>query len=684
MSYIKCTNIIIRILILTMLIVAVLGVDHAYADSSLGLYWAKRMGGTSYDESRAIAVDGNGNAYTTGFFTGTVDFDPGAGVYELISNGAEDIFVSKLDSSGAFIWARNLGGTSTDTGESLAIDGSGNVYTTGRFSGTADFDPGAGVANLTSAGLEDIFVSKLDSDGNFVWAKSMGGAAPSYAHGWDIGVDGSGNVYTTGNFTQTVDFDPGPSVSTLTSIAETDIFVSKLSGDGNFIWAKGFGGIWFDSGASLAFESSGSVYITGYFHSNVDFDPGPGTNQLTSAGSTDIFVSKLDSNGQLIWAKSMGGTSGDDGDSIEVDGNGNVYITGYFSEMADLDPGANTLTFTSKGSYDIFVSKLDNAGNLIWARSMGGPGPDYGFSISIDDVGNVYFIGSFQYTVDFDPGAGTTNLTSVDSLDIYINSLDSNGNFVKAKSMGGIQSDFGNDIAEDSDGNVYITGSFRDTVDFDPGIKTRTLTSAGEQDIFVSKLIIATFSDVFVEHPYWQEIETLYANGYTGGCSTSPLLFCPEVIMNRAQAAVFMVRGNFGSNYVPVTPTHLFGDNWINVAWAEGWAESMYLEGLSGGCSVSPRLFCPEELFTNVQAAVFALRMKYGVNYQPPAATGMVFADLTDVNFWGIKWAEQAYAEGLLPACGTSGGKPLFCPDNLVSRGFGASIIVNAKGLVMP
>ena len=194
----------------------------------------------------------------------------------------------------------------------------------------------------------------------------------------------------------------------------------------------------------------------------------------------------------------------------------------------------------------------------------------------------------------------------------------------------------------------------------------------------------SSFGDVSTGHPYWQDIEILYANGYTGGCSTSPLLFCPDLTMNRAQSAVFMVRGNFGGGYVPVVPTHFFADNWSNVAWAEGWAESMFLTGLSGGCSVTPQLFCPEELFTNVQAAVFGLRMKYGVNYQPPAASGTVFADLSDVNFWGTPWAEKAYAEGLLPACGTSGGKPLFCPSNLVSRGFGASIIIKAKDLAIP
>ena len=154
--------------------------------------------------------------------------------------------------------------------------------------------------------------------------------------------------------------------------------------------------------------------------------------------------------------------------------------------------------------------------------------------------------------------------------------------------------------------------------------------------------------------------------------------------MNRAQAAVFMLRGNFGSSYVPVTPTHFFQDSWTNVGWAEGWSESMFLEGLSGGCSTSPLLFCPEEQLTNVQAAVFGLRLKYGTTYLPPAASGTVFADMGNANYWGTAWAEKAFADGLIPACGTSGGKPMFCPTNLVSRGFGASIIVKAKGLTMP
>ena len=226
-------------------------------------------------------------------------------------------------------------------------------------------------------------------------------------------------------------------------------------------------------------------------------------------------------------------------------------------------------------------------------------------------------------------------------------------------------------ISQFADGNMH-TLSFA-------SVTTGQLVTFNVDDVFLSE---DTFADVPSSHPYYNDINTLYANGYTGGCSTVPLMFCPNTIMDRAQAAVFLLRGNFGSGYVPVTPSHLFADNWSNALWAEGWAESMYLEGLTGGCSLSFLMFCPYDQLTNVQVAVFGLRMKYGTNYAPPAASGTLFADLTDVNFWGTPWAEQAYVDGLIPSCGTSGGKPLFCPDNLVSRGFGASVIVKAKNLV--
>jgi hypothetical protein len=197
---------------------------------------------------------------------------------------------------------------------------------------------------------------------------------------------------------------------------------------------------------------------------------------------------------------------------------------------------------------------------------------------------------------------------------------------------------------------------------------------------------LPTFSDVPFSHPYHNDIEILYANGLTGGCSTSPPKFCPDQIMDRAQSAVFMLRGSFGANYVP--PANLeykFNyDDWSRGTWARPWAEAMFSTGLTSGCNSSPLKYCPWVQLPREQVVIFGLKLKYGNNYLPPPATGMVFADLTDTSYYATAWAEKAYADGLIQACGSSGGRPMFCPNVLVTRGLGAYVIVRAKNLAMP
>ena len=342
-----------------------------------------------------------------------------------------------------FEWVKSIWGSSQspfemDRGQSITTDVLGNVYTTGwfsDFSGNADFDPGTDTLNLTWAGSTDIFIQKLDPNGNLIWAKSMGGTGSDY--GISITNDALGNVYTTGYFEGTVDFDPGAGTLNLTSAGSTDIFVQKLDPNGNLIWAKSMGGTSSDYGNSIATDAIGNVYTTGFFEGSVDFDPGAGTLNLTSAGSYDIFIQKLDSNGNLIWAKSMGGTGSDYGTSITNDALGNMYTTGSFEGTVDFDPGAGTFNLTSAGYNDIFIQKLDPNGNLIWAGSMGGIGTDIGISITTDALGNVCTTGRFRDTADFDPGAGTLNLTSAGDYDIFVQKLDPNGNLIWAKSMGG-------------------------------------------------------------------------------------------------------------------------------------------------------------------------------------------------------------------------------------------------------
>ncbi|MAG56193.1 MAG: hypothetical protein CMJ83_07885 [Planctomycetes bacterium] len=396
-------------------------------DSSGNFVWAKQMGGATVDRGTGIAVDGAGDVYTTGFFQGTADFDPGGGVFNLTSPASsQDIFVSKLDSSGNFVWAKQMGSASVGFGQGIAVDGSGSVYTTGHFWGTADFDPGVGVFSLTSLGVDDVFVLKLDTAGNFVWVGQMGSTGSDRGRG--IAVNGS-DVHTTGYFSGTVDFDPGGGVFNLTSLGSTDIFVSKLDSAGNFMWTSQMGGIDLDQALAIAVDGSGNTHTTGFFGGTADFDPGVGVSNLTSFGNPDIFVSKLDSVGNLVWAGQMGGTSAASlGLGIAVDGSGSVHTTGYFGGTADFDPGGGVVNLTTGGLEDIFVSKLDSAGGFVWARQMGGAAiTDLGLGIAVDGSGNVHTTGYFGGTADFDPGGGVVNLSSFGGFDIFVSKWSGGG-----------------------------------------------------------------------------------------------------------------------------------------------------------------------------------------------------------------------------------------------------------------
>lgn len=364
-------------------------------------------------------TDAAGNVYATGGLWGTTDFQPGAGEFLLVGGTSRSpvIFVSKVNSSGKLEWAIKIGQGGFHTGESIAIDNSGNIFVTGYFTGAVDFDPGVGVYNLgDSKYLSQAFILKLNPSGTFLWAKAIGIQHPTY--GRSITLDAKGNIYCVGIFKGTEDFDLGPGISNLTSTVtdgytHTDMFVLKMDPAGNFVWARNWYGVVSEEDHSIAVDASGNVYTTGSFSGKVDFDPGKEKSYLTSKGTTDIFISKLDASGNFSWAKSIGGKLEDEGNSIAVDVAGKIYITGFFSETVDFDPGKGEKKFTAPGSYgkdekkDIFIAKYDGEGSLIWAIQMGGDHSDYGTHISVDSNNNIFVEGRYDGNIDFDPGQGT-------------------------------------------------------------------------------------------------------------------------------------------------------------------------------------------------------------------------------------------------------------------------------------
>jgi hypothetical protein len=380
----------------------------------------------------------------------------------------------------------HFSGTDSDFGNSVAVDSSGNTFVTGDFRGTADFDPGVGTANLTSSGSQDVFVVKVNSSGEYVWAKQLGGCC--FDSGYSVAVDSSGNTYVTGEFSGTADFDPGVGTANLTSAGGADVFVVKLNSSGGYVWANQFSGTGFGAGRSVAVDSSGNTFVTGFFEGTADFNPGVGTANLASSGSQDVFVVKLNSSGGYVWAKRFGGTDTDLGLSVAVDSSGNTFVAGYFLGEANFDPGSlSNANLTSSGSQDVFVVKLTTFGEYVWAKRFGGTSFDNGYSVAVDSSGNTFVAGFFSGTADFDPGVGTANLTSAGDADVFVVKLNSSGEYVWAKQLGGTGSDIGFSVAVDSSGNTYVAGDFASVYFGDcPG--TACLRSAGDADAFVVKV----------------------------------------------------------------------------------------------------------------------------------------------------------------------------------------------------
>ncbi|NOT74308.1 MAG: hypothetical protein HOP08_05215 [Cyclobacteriaceae bacterium] len=394
-------------------------------------------------------------------------------------------------------WARKIGGSSSDLGTFVAKDAAGNLYYTGYFTTSADFDPSSGVftLNTASAGQRDSYITKFNSDGQLIWAKAFGGT--NIDQGNAVTIDNSGNILITGMFVGTADFNPGTGVNNLTSLGNRDVYVLKLDINGDYVWAQKFGNTSLDEGFGIKTDASGNVYTVGIFAGNVDFDPGAGTAILNSSTSNhDTFVVKLDASGNYVWAKSFGGTGFDTSYSLALDASNNVILTGRYNGAIDLDPGPGTSTAPVYGSDDIFITKLDVNGGFVWTKTFGGTGTDWGFGVTTDASGNIYSTGYFAGTVDFNPGAGTFNLTILANYtEAYVQKLDASGNFIWAVRMGGpntatSEETYGKSIDLDPSGNILTTGEFTGTADFDPGAGTFNITavSTAQPDIFVSKL----------------------------------------------------------------------------------------------------------------------------------------------------------------------------------------------------
>jgi len=381
-----------------------------------------------------------------------------------------------------FEWVSQLGGVDNDYGQDAVADEEGNVYSTGYFYQTADFDPGAATFDLTSPAQQDIYVSKLDVNGNFVWAHRFGNVDRN--RGNAITIDEDTNIYVSGYFEGTVDFDPGTGVEERTSFGIVDCFILKLDKDGNLLWVKHIGGTGAEEGLDLHIDRNGNLLASGYMTADADFDVEGTGLVLNSIGARDAFILKLDENGNILWLNQLEGTGDGYPSGIYTDINNNVYNTGFFTGDCDFDPSANPSVKTASGGRDMYIVKLNELGDYVWSRSIGSTGDDRANKVVVSDSGQVFLTGQFELTVDFDPGTGTNELIAQGGIESFLMSLDSNGDFMWANSIGSTANDIGFDIDLDPSGGLYSAGYFSGTASFD---QTTQLTSFGGNDIYILK-----------------------------------------------------------------------------------------------------------------------------------------------------------------------------------------------------
>ncbi|AEA43772.1 T9SS type A sorting domain-containing protein [Fluviicola taffensis] len=459
-------------------------------------HWTRNADGGASAIGKCMAVDAAGNVYTAGVFGSTSDFDNSPAVGNLTSNGGNDIFLVKTSPQGNFLWAKNFGGSAEDIPSEIVLDQAGNIYITGTFNGTADFNPDGGVTNLTSAGMEDVFVVKVNPSGQLDWAKSIGGTDIDEGNGIDID-DFDGAVFVFGSFRTTVDFDPGAGIQNATSNGSSDIFMLKLSATGNYVTSKTIGSISSDRGRDIVVDaSSGDQFMTGMFGGNTDFNPGVPVVELT--GTNDIFVLKLDSSNDFVFAKKMGGIAVDEGRSIDIDDNGFIYVHGSFISTCNFDTNGGTTNVTSNGSDDVFVVQLSPSGSLNWVSTFGSVGTEDFMDMDVTNSGAVYITGEMANNMDANPDVVLSNtLTKLGAEDAYIIALNSNGTFNWATNYGTADVGAytrGYGIYADESSNVYITGSFTGTVDFNASASINNIIAIAGSDSWYQKLGTGTNS----------------------------------------------------------------------------------------------------------------------------------------------------------------------------------------------
>lgn len=430
--------------------------------------WAKKLANTNDDAALADATDASGNVYVAGYFSGSITL----GSTTLNSNGGVDGYLAKYSPSGALLWAKNIGGTTSDQMRAVCTDASGNVFVAGYTTGNISF----GSFSVSAGSLPNFFIARINpANGQPVWIKSEGGAGTEYVN--DIEADNVGYIYVAGSYDGQSKFDALGNFCT--PVGGEDGVVVKYAINGNYQWVYPVGGDADDPITGIGAVESGGVIIGGTFGTSVGstIHIGP-TTTLTSVDGTDGYMAYIQENGTLWYANRFGGTGEDGVYGVTCDQYGHAVLAAYFSQSM-VFAGVTVAPLTTTGTSSVVLGYTGS--NEAWSSVTGGSLSAAAYNVTKDATGNYYAVGVFQGTASF----SSASLTSAGSTDIYVTKYDNNGQMQWVTSAGGAGQDQGMALAVDASGNVYVAGVFTTS---SLRLGSNTLSASGGTDGFLGKL----------------------------------------------------------------------------------------------------------------------------------------------------------------------------------------------------
>ncbi|MBX7051154.1 MAG: T9SS type A sorting domain-containing protein [Flavobacteriales bacterium] len=445
-----------------------LGIFHSSTAQLPVIQWLNAEGSVQNDNAHAVCTDSYGNSYITGGFRGTVDFNPST-LNTYLTPSGNDVFIVKYAPDGSLIWAKKVGGSGDDHGRSIIVDDQQNIYVGGYFSGTCDFDPGSGTMNESSLGGMDLFILKMNPEGETEWVYTKGLSDTDICY--DMTFDSFGNIIYTGVY----------------GLSSLEAIIGAVDELGMELWYHTLGSIDWDNGYDVNADGNGNSYVSGKFTNTVDFDPSINQHTSTSNGGIDSFIVKFDAQGNYIQHTSIGG-DGDDYLFTTVDNDGMIYFCGHSSENIVFEIGNSNAIFQPNSGIDIFYGKLDSAFGFVWMKQIGGTGDDKGQIIDLDGSGNPIIVGPYHSSLDFISNSELDDCITNGNDDCFVFKTDTDGNFIWSTSFGSPNADWPYSLSVENN-HIFVAGWLGATTTYNSVYGLQEYNAFGMKDIFTVKIL---------------------------------------------------------------------------------------------------------------------------------------------------------------------------------------------------